>query len=111
LHDARAAHSTHVVGEVPGAQPDPSHVLQRCASVTFTSLVAPKAASSSVISSEISASGPGWGPRRCCRDRPVPEEHVEDVLDRTGTEGIAAGTDVGSEAVVVGAPFGSERIS
>jgi len=27
------------------------------------------------------------------------------------TEGIAAGTDVGSEAVVVGAPFGSERIS
>src|ERR1019366_6532416 len=35
-----------------------------------------------------------------------PEEHVEDVLDRTGPEGIATGADVRTEAVVVRAPFG-----
>ena len=34
------------------------------------------------------------------------EEHVEDVLDRAGPEGIAAGADVGAEAVVVGASIG-----
>jgi len=59
------AHSTQVTGLVPGAQPEPSHVVQRWASVTLISWVAPKAASSRVMSTESSASGPGWGPRRC----------------------------------------------
>ena len=60
------AHSTQGTGDVPGAHPEPSQVEQRWASVTVTSCVAPKAASSRVMLSEISASGPGWGPRRCC---------------------------------------------
>ena len=108
LHDADARRTRRTSsGEVPGAQPEPSHVVQRCASVTVTSLVAPKAASSSVMSSEISASGPGWGPRRCWRvSAESAEEHVEDVLDRPGAEGVAAGPDVRTETVVVRAALG-----
>jgi hypothetical protein len=36
----------------------------------------------------------------------APEEHVEDVLDRSGAEGVAAGPDVRAEAVVVRAALG-----
>ena len=59
------------------------------------------------MSSEISASGPGLGSAPLLRvSAESAEEHVEDVLDRSGAEGVAARADVRTEAVVVRASFG-----
>ncbi len=54
----RPRHMSQVCAEVPGAAPSPLQVLQTTAVSTWMSLVVPKAASSSSISSRIMASWP-----------------------------------------------------
>jgi hypothetical protein len=65
-------HVAQVRGEVPGAQPDPVHVVHTTAVSTFSSRRTPNAASSSVNDICSNASAPGRTRLRRLRPAPAP---------------------------------------